>query len=264
MRKAGFKWKHRIARNFDRAALSYETNSPVQKQSANILSELICQNMACKNISILEFGCGTGYLTRELYQDMRDADWLISDISPQMVAKCMENMPEGPNLKYTIVDAEELDRTERYDLICSNLTAQWFEDTHSAFQNLISHLKPGGVMAVSTLGPNTFSLWRKSFTAAGQDHVMPDYMAMDDLRALLPEEGQVEITEKKLTADYNSAYEFAHALKDIGAHAHAKGRQYLNPGAVRAILRNFEDLHQDEPVIADYEIYFLLYRKPAE
>jgi len=264
MRKDRFSWKHRIAGNFDRAARSYETNSPVQKQSAKTLSKLICQNSSDKIISILEVGCGTGYLTRELHQDMPEADWLISDIAPQMVARCMEAMPQGPNLKYTIVDAEELDRSERFDLICSNLTAQWFEDTKSAFQNLISHLKPGGLLAVSTLGPNTFSLWRKSFAAVGKDPVMPEYKTSEELRSLFPQAGQLEITEKNFTAEYGSAYAFARALKDIGAHAHSKGNKHLDPGSVRAILRNFEDMHQGEPVIADYEIYFLFYRKPAK
>ena len=260
MRKQMQSWKQHIARNFNKAAQSYEANSPAQKQAATHLAKMIAREMTLQSPSILELGCGTGHLTRALFESFETADWLISDIAPQMVSMCMERMPKGANLKYTVMDAEDLNRPERFALICSNRTAEGFTDGPGAFQKLISLLKPGGLLALSTLGPNTFKLCPYIFRASACEPVMPHYPSKTDLRSAFPDSGTLKIETKIFSAKYASAYDFARALKDMGAHAHSYGGKQLSPGTVRAVLRRFDEMHKGAPVQADYEVYFLLYR----
>ena len=53
-----------IKQRFSRSLQTYEQTAIVQREMAKILTEFLPQN---KNFdSILEIGCGTGFLTREL------------------------------------------------------------------------------------------------------------------------------------------------------------------------------------------------------
>ena len=111
-----------IGARFGRAAARYGMPGP----RARRLAEDIARLDLPPRPRILEIGCGTGLLTRELARRLGPADWMLTDISPAM----LEIARLGPRRKaarYAALDGEHPDALPGgYDLICSSLAVQWF------------------------------------------------------------------------------------------------------------------------------------------
>ena len=106
----------------------------------------------CRRARILEIGCGTGLLTRELARRLGPADWTLTDISPAMLEIArLGPAPQG-SVRYAALDGEHPDALPGgYDLICSSLAVQWFGDLNAGLGRLAALLAPGGHLAIATL-----------------------------------------------------------------------------------------------------------------
>ena len=170
-------WKRKVAASFDRAAATYEQHACVQRQVAETLAGWLQESIDGNRIrSALEIGCGTGYLTRCLLDRFPDTRWLISDISPQMVETCRQHLETLPCLqpavRFGVVDGERLDSDlpdeASFDLICSNLTLQWFTDLRMGLRQLWQRVQPGGWLCFSTLGVDNFAQVSEQFPSLKQ------------------------------------------------------------------------------------------------
>ena len=72
-----------IGARFGRAAARYEAHALAQPPRR--LAEDIARLDLPPRPRILEIGCGTGLLTRELARRLGPADWTLTDISPAML-----------------------------------------------------------------------------------------------------------------------------------------------------------------------------------
>jgi ubiquinone/menaquinone biosynthesis C-methylase UbiE len=86
--------------------------------------------------SVLEIGCGTGYLLNAL----KPARGVGIDISGGMVNKAMESYS---HLEFLRMDAENLALDERFDFIVISDTLGYFEDIQKAFKELAKVCHPG-------------------------------------------------------------------------------------------------------------------------
>src|SRR5690349_13179228 len=78
--------KQEIARRFGAAAPTYDRSARIQ---ARIAEELAGETAAIvRPARILEFGCGTGNLTRVLSARFPDAQLIATDLAPPMSALC--------------------------------------------------------------------------------------------------------------------------------------------------------------------------------
>ncbi len=105
--------------------------------------------------SIFEIGCGTGYYTRLLRERYRTARLKACDISARMVEVAREKLRDEA-IEFLVADAETLVLDERFDLVTSNATLQWFEDLEAALKHCRNALNDGGLLAFSIFGPETF------------------------------------------------------------------------------------------------------------
>src|SRR3989338_7194742 len=55
---------------------------------------------------VREVGCGTGFLTKALRQDVADGRWVVSDIAPPMVANCRRELGAPEDILFLAMDAE--------------------------------------------------------------------------------------------------------------------------------------------------------------
>lgn len=96
------------------------------------------------NLNVIDLGCGTGELTRQLADSLPNSDVTGLDSSPQMLEKA--GSFSSPGLHFEQGDQSQL--TGEWDLIFSNAALQWSEDHAELIPHLYRNLKPGGQIAV--------------------------------------------------------------------------------------------------------------------
>ncbi len=102
------------------------------------------------HLKVVDLGCGTGELTRQLADALPGSDVTGLDSSPQMLEKAASF--SGPNLKF--IQGDQAALTGEWDLIFSNAALHWTEDHARLIPYLFERLAPGGQIAVQV--PSNF------------------------------------------------------------------------------------------------------------
>jgi trans-aconitate 2-methyltransferase len=113
--------------------------------------DLLALVEARPNLKVIDLGCGTGELTRELTDSLPNSDVTGLDSSPQMLEKASSYTSQ--NLHFVQGDQSEL--ADEWDLIFSNAALHWSENHAELIPNLYRRLKPGGQIAVQV--PSNFN-----------------------------------------------------------------------------------------------------------
>jgi trans-aconitate 2-methyltransferase len=95
---------------------------------------------------VVDFGCGTGELTRELHDALGAEETVGVDNSETMLLKSGGFGGETLHFERGNIEAFVTDRP--YDLIFSNAALHWVEDHESLFTRLTSFLAPHGQLAL--------------------------------------------------------------------------------------------------------------------
>jgi malonyl-CoA O-methyltransferase len=182
---------------------------------------------------VLEIGCGTGFLSIELVDRLPDARWLVTDIAPAMVDRARRRLGDRPHLSFAAMDGEHPDVAGRFDLICSSLSFQWFDDLAGAVARLRRRLSPEGRLVFTTLAEGSFFEWRRAHgdLAAGTR----DYPSAGQLAAI-----GLEVEIETIPMAHKSAREFLQSVKGIGAGTPRGGHRPLTPAELRAVMGRFE------------------------
>src|SRR5512132_1591501 len=96
------------------------------------------------NLKVVDLGCGTGELTRQLADSLPNSNVTGLDSSSQMLEKAAAYA--SPNLHFQQGDQSQL--TGEWDLIFSNAALHWSENHAELIPNLYRRLAPGGQIAV--------------------------------------------------------------------------------------------------------------------
>lgn len=95
---------------------------------------------------VLDLGCGTGELTRELHATLAAQETLGIDDSETMLLK--SGSFEGEMLRFEKNDIEAFVTDRPYDLIFSNAALHWVPDHEALFTRLTSFLAKDGQLAI--------------------------------------------------------------------------------------------------------------------
>jgi trans-aconitate 2-methyltransferase len=95
-------------------------------------------------LKVVDLGCGTGELTRQLGDALPDSTVTGLDSSPQMLEKAAAYA--SPNLRF--VQGDQAGLSGEWDLIFSNAALHWTENHAELISSLYQRLRPGGQIAV--------------------------------------------------------------------------------------------------------------------
>jgi trans-aconitate methyltransferase len=101
--------------------------------------ELLALLQPQANELILDLGCGTGHLTKEIAQS--GARVMGLDNSPSMLATARHNYPQ---LEFRLADAAEFSLPEQFDAVFSNAVLHWVTRAEAAVGCIARALKPQG------------------------------------------------------------------------------------------------------------------------
>ena len=144
--------KELINSRFAKTLSSYDENAKIQKRMALRLMEYLASN---RFDSILEIGCGTGFLTKVVTEKLEYKTYKALDI----VGECESYIAEiNPRIEFINADIEvEINNfEEKFDLIISNAALQWTENFEATVERLYAMLNPRGVLLFSTFGKENF------------------------------------------------------------------------------------------------------------
>lgn len=128
----------------------YDENAFVQRITAEKLVSSLSQKKFDK---ILEIGCGTGILTKQIEQNLVFQKYFANDIVEKS-----KNYIDGIISENTFVcgNAQKIKLPHKIDLIISNAVFQWFENLDKVLEYYSSLLKIDGIIAFSTFSPENF------------------------------------------------------------------------------------------------------------
>ena len=128
----------------------YDENAFVQRITAEKLVSSLSQKKFDK---ILEIGCWTGILTKQIEQNLVFQKYFANDIVEKS-----KNYIDGIISKNTFVcgNAQKIKLPQKVDLIISNAVFQWFENLDKVLEYYSSLLKIDGIIAFSTFSPENF------------------------------------------------------------------------------------------------------------
>jgi trans-aconitate 2-methyltransferase len=95
---------------------------------------------------VVDLGCGTGELTRELHAKLGAAETLGVDSSARMLEKA--NAFAGDGLRFVQSSIELFAPEQPLDLVFSNAALHWVDDHEALFARLTTFLAPEGQLAI--------------------------------------------------------------------------------------------------------------------
>jgi ubiquinone/menaquinone biosynthesis C-methylase UbiE len=135
--------------NFDSKAFTYERTALVQKSASEILLNLLSIQ---PGENVLDLGCGPGNITKKIAQ-ITDGTVMGVDASRGMIEKAISANQDLPNIKYTVMNAEDLELCDRFNAIVCNSSFQCFQNPEQALRccfNVLKHEGKIGVQAPAT------------------------------------------------------------------------------------------------------------------
>ena len=254
--------KKRIALNFSEAVQSYDRVSDFQKDTACALAKKLAFFLKDKQIQkTCEFGCGTGHLTTYLQQILPSRTVnVVSDIALPMVKQVAQR--QLPHFLYCVMDAEYCSLKDgQYDLVASSLSAQWCFDLPRSLQKWYDLLAPGGMLAVTLLGSQTFATWRALCYEWGRPLGLANkiYPQLSEFRAMLPNEASIDLLESHQTVqEISSGMGFFRSLKQLGAQAIPLAEySSMTPRQLKRSLAGLDEVGHIE-----YEVIYCVLEKP--
>lgn len=222
--------KHKIKLSFSKAAPRYDIFAALQKEVAEELLNfgLSITTHYSPLTTILDIGCGTGFLTYGIADALSDANIFGCDISHNMVkaASCKPQAARDKKIRLLTADGGILPYKDGiFDMVASNLTYQWVHDIKTAFSEAYRVLKPDGFFIFSVPGPETLKELRHCYNEAkarfNRDGLPPFIGFLDKqmIKSALEDTGfkNISIKNTNIIKAYPDMWTLLKAMKYIGA-----------------------------------------------
>ncbi len=193
-----------VAKRFLEAKPTYDANAIVQRETAARLSDVWRQHQRVPHNKVIEIGAGTGLFTNMYTQWLRPASLELWDL--------ME-IPESLPGTHRVCDGEKailFIPDKSVDAIASASALQWFNSPQRFIAETARVLRSGGVLAISTFGPENFREIRRAI-----------YPSLADLKKWL-DDNDMEILhaeESLLTQEFESSKQMLEHFRSTGVNA---------------------------------------------
>lgn len=256
-----------IEQEFSRHAPDYNSAATVQNNGAHQLVNLLDGLLPNQEgAQILEIGCGTGFITEILAARLGPVDYLVTDISQQMLEQCRAKMAQTEieaHLHFAQLDANDFELpTAAFDLIVGGFVLQWLKDYPSVLIDLVRALKPGGVLALSFPAEGSYAEWKSASEELGLPFTanpLPDIDIVTS-EAIFDETFDMDVYLGTVKPEYASAIDFFREMKTIGASVQQSGTS-LSARQFKSLVSQMDKAAGEEPVIVSQKIGYLIVKQ---
>lgn len=199
-----------VKSHFEKAMDKYDDNAVVQKFLAeNLAGETALVRKTYGKI--LEIGCGTGLLTREIKENLFFESFTANDLSEKS-KKYLDKILE--NYSFICGNAARINTSQKFDLIISNAMFQWFSNLEEVLNRYRNLLNKDGILAFTTFSPENFPELVKI------TGISLAYKTADELREILEKNYKIlklETFSKSL--EFKTPLELLYHLKNTGVNS---------------------------------------------
>ncbi len=199
-----------VKRQFEKSMDSYGENAIVQSELAKKLIEAVV-NIDTNYEKILELGCGTGVLTKEIVKSLKYNKYFANDLIKKSKNYITEIIPD---CQFVCGNAQKISLNTKFDLIISNAMFQWFKDLEKSLLHFVKLLEKNGVLAFTTFSSENFKELKE---IAG---VSLDYKTVDELKKIIEKQFDIlysySYTQK---LEFKSPLELLAHLKSTGVNS---------------------------------------------
>ncbi len=257
--------KAAIECNFSEAAIRYDRYADHHRIIAERLMGLVRRDIVTG--SILEIGCGTGILTEKLLARFPDSDVTAMDISQDMVDRCKSKLSLSSRISFLVADAEEYCiGGNRYDLVVSSCSLQWFHDRRRFVDRIYAMLPAGGscLMAIPVRGM-LHELVESCVYGACRVMRQLDMDTGEEWKTHFEKSGMdiVASSIESVSCVYDHPIEVLKAIRGIGAGID-QSQDFLKPGDMKKMTDYYRTHFRVDclgKVSSTYRILYILGRK---
>jgi malonyl-CoA O-methyltransferase len=253
--------KHRVRYAFEKSAACYDSVAVLQQEVARRMLERL-ELIRIKPATLADIGCGTGQIARALLQRYRGARVIALDIALSM-ARMADAVGSWLRKPLAVCgDAESLPLANMsLDMICSNLMLHWCNDLNCVLYELHRALAPGGLLLMTTLGPDTLKELRTSWAEVDSYVHVNGFADMHDVGDALLRAGFANpvIDLEMIRLTYPDARQLMRELKLLGAHnsTHGRARGLTSKDRLQRVLQAYERFRTPEGVLpASFEVIY--------
>lgn len=237
--------KRLISDSFGSAGDTYDSEASIQQEAASHLAALwrSAAGHCLPEGDIVEFGTGTGMLTRSIGNDRKMRLYDIAPVGDGIARADAEVM-----IEQMIADGPTAG-------VVSASTIQWFNSPERFIARVMRALPPGAVLALSTFGPDTYR------ELAPFQESRPRYMSGTAMRAIADRLVAEGIAEAAYTVEEGEpkVLRFS-STRDLTAHTRRSGvnaTRLSGTAAARALLAA-------SPVTLTYHPVYILMRRAGD
>lgn len=242
--------KNLIIKRFNKSSSTYEKNAIVQKIMAKKLISKLIELKGKSFGNILELGCGTGLLTRDIVSSLDFKSLFVNDIVEESVNR---TAVLSSRITKLYGDCESLNFPNNLDLLISNATLQWLNHLSLFVDKVSLETKKGGIFAFTTFEKdNLYQI--KTITGESLN-----YCSKADTEKILGRSFRIiYASNETIDLEFNSSYEILKHLKLSGVNSISKNRW------TKSILNEFENKYsklfkKNNKYILTYKpLYFIL------
>ncbi len=252
--------KRQARQAFSRAAEHYDEVAVLQREIGRRLLERL-DLMLIEPKVVLDIGCGTGVATMDLARRYRKAQVIAMDFAFPMLQETRRRGSWLRRPRCVCGDLEQLPLADdSVDLIYSNASIQWSNDLEHSFSEFMRVLRPGGVVAFTTFGPDTLKELRLAWAEADGGSHVSRFLDMHDIGDTLLNSRFVEpvLDVDRMVLTYDKVNDLMRDLKVLGAHNvnEDRSRGLTGKGRMQTMQQAYEMFRRDGRLPASYEVIY--------
>jgi malonyl-CoA O-methyltransferase len=250
----------RVRAAFDRASRAYDTAAVLDTRVRNELLERLTL-FKLQPVVALDLGAGTGHGARALRNAYRGALVIALDAAPGMLREARRHRGVFRKFVRVCADAAALPlATASVDVVFSSLMLQWCSDLKKPLAEARRVLKPGGLFALSTFGPDTLKELRAAWAQADDYSHVNRFLDLHDVGDALVHAGFAEpvLDVERVQLTYSDTVALMRDLKAIGSQnaTRSRPRGLTGRGRMAKLRAGYETFRRGARLPASFEVLY--------